>query len=193
MSGKFLKLGDVGAGNLFDKGGGLRTLQSKRAVAWRLIDEGHVIHDDVFVENFDEALANHGIGDTQEPVGKRVRLDLRENVALRIQEQGNDAMAGLEVLDVVGQDGVQVTHAVGSGEGEIGAVILVNQRHGVSRGAILGSRIAKVIRQGAAEPNAHLRAGGKVRGRKRSVQRCSGSSHFDALAHPPGLILAKSA
>src|ERR1700687_3677457 len=102
VGGKFFKLREVGAGNLFDKGGGLRTLQRQRAVAWRLIDEGHVIHDDVFFENFDQPLANHGIRDTQEPVGKRVRLDLGQNVALRIQEQGNDAVTGGEVLDVVG-------------------------------------------------------------------------------------------
>jgi len=37
--------------------------------------------------------ANHGIGDTQEPVGKGVRLDLGENVALRIQQQRNDAVS----------------------------------------------------------------------------------------------------
>src|SRR6266851_7873337 len=70
VSGKFFKLCEVGAGNFFDKSSGLRTLQRQGAVARRLIGEGHVIHDDVFVEPFDEALANHGVGHAEEPVRK---------------------------------------------------------------------------------------------------------------------------
>src|SRR6266851_845682 len=178
VSGKFFKLCEVGAGNFFDKSSGLRTLQRQGAVARRLIGEGHVIHDDVFVEPFDEALANHGVGHAEEPVRKGVRLYLRENVSLRIEQQRNDAVACGEILDVVRQDGVQVADAVGPGKGKIGAVILVDQGDSVSRGAILGGGVAKVIRQGTAEPNAHLRAGGKVHGRKRSVQGCNGRSHF---------------
>src|SRR5713226_8628370 len=203
VKGKFFKLRDVNAGNLFDKRGGLRTLQRQRAVAGCLIGEGHVIHDDVFVEPFDQTLANHGEGDAEEPVGERVGFDLRENVPLRIQEQRNDAVPDGEVFDVVRQDGVQVADAVGSGEGKIGAVILVDQRDSLARIAKLGGGVSKVIRQGAAEPNAHLRARGKVHGRKRSVQSraivcaahltvgCPIRSHIHAFAQPPAFILAK--
>src|SRR6266852_5233020 len=98
VKGKFFKLRDVNAGNIFVKRGGLRTLQRQRAVAGRLIGEGHVIHDDVFVEPFDQTLANHGVGDAEEPVGERVGFDLRENVPLRIQEQRNDAAPDGEVF-----------------------------------------------------------------------------------------------
>ena len=166
--------------------GSLWPLQRQRAVACRLIGQRHVVHDNVFVEPLDQPLANHRVRNAEEPVHERIRLDLRENVALRIQQQRNGAAACGQVLDVVRQNRVQVAHPVGPSEGEMRAVVLVDQRHRLPRIVKLGGRVAKVIRQGAAEPNAHLRARGKVHRRKRSVQSCSCSSHFKALAHPPG-------
>ena len=186
MRREFLKLRDVDAGNLLGNHGGFRALHRQRAVAWRVVGKCDVIHDDVFFERFDQALANHGVGSAKEPVLKRVRLNLCENVALRIEQQRNDALACRKVLDVVGQDGVQVAHAVGPGKGKIGAVVLVDQRHGLPRRTILGRRVAKVLRQRASEPNAHLRARGKVRRRKRSVHCRACRCRFQEFACPPG-------
>jgi len=192
VSGKFLILREVGAGNFFDKCGGLGTFQRERAIPWRFIDLGHVIHDDEFFEHFDESFANHGVGNAEEPVGNGVRLDLRKNVPLRIEQKGNDAVACGEILDVVGQDSVEVAHAVGAGKGEISAVVLVDQSDGVAGGAILGGCVTEVIRQGAAEPHTHLRAGGSMQRGKRSSQSCSGCGHFRVSVVLLALSLPKS-
>jgi len=155
---EFLKLRDVDAGNLLGNHGGFRALHRQRAVAWRVVGKCDVIHDDVFFERFDQALANHGVGSAKEPVLKRVRLNLCENVALRIEQQRNDALACRKVLDVVGQDGVQVAHAVGPGKGKIGAVVLVDQRHGLPRRTILGQS-APAARIRTKRPSSRSRQG----------------------------------
>jgi len=67
------------------------------------------------------------------------------------EQQGNGAVADGEVFDVVGQGGVQVADAVGPGECEVGAVILVDQRDSVSRIAVLGGLVAKL--SGMAQAN----------------------------------------
>src|SRR5258708_4691188 len=205
VGGKVVKLREVDAGKLLSNRGGLRALQRERAVACCLVGQRYVIHDDVFVEPLDQALANHGVGDAEEPVRKRIRFDLGDDMPLRIQQQGDDAVVCREILDVVRQDGVEVADPVRPGEGEIRAVVLVDQRHRLARIAILGGRIAKVIRQSAPQPNAHFRARANVHARKRSPQRCnfrsavgctgrrtSGfagacimRSHFHAFARPP--------
>ncbi len=171
-TGEFTQLLQIDASESRHDRSGLRTFQSQGAVARRLISKRHVIHDDVFVEPFDQALANHGVGHAEEPVGKRVRLDLGENVALWIEQQGNGAVA-------------DVSDAVGPGECEVGAVILVDQRDSVSRIAVLGGLVAKVIGHGASEPNANLRARSSVQRRERGSQNCGRRSHFKCPSSPP--------
>jgi hydroxyacylglutathione hydrolase len=193
VGGKVVKLGEVDPGKFLHNCSGLRTFQRQRAVARRLIRQRNVIHDDVFVEPLDQPLANHGVRNAKEPVRKRIRLDLGENVPLRIQQQRNVAVAYAKVFNVVRQDGVQVAHPVKPGERKVRAVVLVNQRHRLARVQILRRRIAKVIRHRAPKPNAHLRARRNVRGREQSVQSratsftvgCTQRSHFQAFAHPP--------
>src|SRR5712664_4886331 len=54
-------------------------------------------------------------------------------------------------------------------------------------------RIAKGIRQRAAEPHAHLRARARVRRSQRRVQSCSCRSRFHCSFYPPFFSLSKSA
>src|SRR6266851_5767388 len=149
-----IKLGNVDARKLLSNRRGFRALQRQGAEARRLIDQSDVIHDDVFVEPLDQAFANHGVRHAEKPVGKRIRLDLRENMALRIEQQRNGAVADGEVFDVVGQDSVEIADAVGPGERKVSAIVLVDQRDRVSRIAVLRRLVAKVIGHGAGEPNA---------------------------------------
>src|ERR1700688_3617474 len=64
-----------------------------------------------------------------------------------------------QVLDVVGEDGVEVTDAVGPGEVEISAVVFVEQGDAFAEMAVFGEPVAEVVGQGATEPGAELRAG----------------------------------
>ena len=143
-----------------------------------LIGEIHVVHDDVFVERFDKALADHGVGDAEQMVGQSVGLDFREDVSLRIQQERDSARAWSKVLDVVREDGVQVADAVGAGKAQVGATVLVDESHRIASGAVFGEPIAKVIGQSAAEPHSHLRAGALVHGGERSIAGGDGSVCF---------------
>src|SRR5712664_32253 len=96
VGGKFVNLREVDAGKLLSNRGGFRTLQRERAVSRRLVGQRDVIHDDVFVEPLDQALANHGVRDAEEPVRKRIRFDLGDDMPLRIQQQRNNAVVGAQ-------------------------------------------------------------------------------------------------
>src|SRR5262245_38994015 len=90
---KFALLRDVHTRDFAHNGGGFWPFESQRAPAFGLVAQCDVVHDDVFVHPRDELLANHGVGDAKVMFGKRVRFELCQDVALRIEEQGNDALS----------------------------------------------------------------------------------------------------
>ncbi len=136
----------------------------------RVIGERDVIHDDVFVERFDKLLANHGIRDAKQTFRQRVGFHLREDAALRIKQQRNVAMRWWQILDVIGENGVEIAHAVWAGEGEIGAIIFIDQRYRFMREPVFALPIAEIIGQSAAEPHAHFRPGLLMQRRERRVE-----------------------
>src|SRR5258708_35528031 len=80
-----------------------------------------------------------------------------------------------QILDVIGENGVEIAHAVGAGEGEIGAIIFVDQRYRFVREPIFALPIAEIIGQSAAEPHAHFRRGLLMQRRERRVNYLCGS------------------
>ena len=175
---KSAERGKIDARELRERFGSLRSFEGQGPEEIDLIGEIHVVHDDVFVERFDKALADHGVGNAEQMVGQSVGLDFREDVPLRIQQERDGARAWSKVLDIVREDGVQVADAVGAGKAQVGAIVLVDESHGIAGGAVFGEPIAKVIGQGAAEPHSHLRAGALVHGGKRSIAGGDGSVCF---------------
>ena len=98
--------------------------------------------------------ANHRVGDAEEAVGKGLGFDFGEDAALGIEEERDVALAGLEVFDVVGEDGVEVAGAVGAGEGEVGEIVFVDEGDGVFCEFVFVLPVAEIVGEGAAEPHA---------------------------------------
>src|SRR6266404_495727 len=190
---KFAERSDINAGNFTRHRSGLRPFQRQRAKALRLVRQRHIIHDDEFFQHFHQPFANHRVGHAKQFLRERIRFNLRENVSLRIQKQRNVSLSGGQALDVVRQHGVQVAHAVRSRERKVCAIILVDQRHALARLPEFRSRVPENIRQGTAEPHAHLRARTRVRRRQRRIQSRSCRSRFHRSYHPPFLSLSKRA
>ena len=71
-----------------------------------------------------------------------------------------------EVLDVVGEDGVEIADAIRAGEIEIGAIIFVEQGDAFAEETVFGEPVAEVIGEGTGEPNSHGGAGLAVEVRK---------------------------
>jgi hypothetical protein len=87
-----------------------------------------------------------------------------------------------QVLDVVGEDGVEVADTVGTGEVEISAVVFVEKGDAFAEMPIFREPIAEVVGKGAAEPGSELRAGlamefGERSGR-RYGRRIGGAGHY---------------
>src|SRR6266403_1162588 len=190
---KFAERSDINAGNFTHHRSGLRPFQRQRAETLRLIRQRRVIHDDEFIQHFHQPFANHGVGHAEQLLRERIGFNLSENVSLWIQKQRNVSLSGGQALDVVRQDRVQVTHAVRSRERKVRSIILVDQRHALSRLPEFRSRVPENIRQRAAEPHAHLRAPARVRRGQRRIQSRSCRSRFHRSLYPPFLSLSKSA
>lgn len=145
----------------------LRALKRERAVAIGFVGQGDVVHDDEFFEGFGEFFADHRVRDDEELVGEGLRLDFGEDAALGIEEERDVALTGLEILDVVGEDGVEVAGAVGAGEGEIGEIVSVDERDGFFGDGVFAEPVAEVVGECASEPYADVCAGGFVGRRQR--------------------------
>jgi hydroxyacylglutathione hydrolase len=155
--------------------------ECERAVALGLVSEGDIVHDDEFVERFDEPLANHRVGDAEERVGQSIGFEFGKDVPLGIEQQGNDAAEGREILNIVGEDGVEIADAVGAGKGKIRAVGFVDERDALLGKKIFAPPIAEIIGQNAAEPDAEICAGGAMQIGERRVQDGLGSGGFHIL------------
>ncbi len=140
----------------------LRTLKRERAVAAGFVGQRYVVHDDELFESFGELRADHRVGDAEKAIGQRLGFNFGEDAALGIEEEGNVALAGSEIFDVVGEDGVEVAGAVGAGEGEIGEIVFVDQGDGLIRDGVFALPVAEIVGKGAAEPDAEICAGGFV-------------------------------
>jgi hydroxyacylglutathione hydrolase len=100
---------------------------------------------------------------------------------LWIQEEGDVALAGLEVFDVVGEDGVQVAGAVWAGEGEVGEIIFVDEGDGFFGDFVFLLPVAEVVGERAAEPDGEVGARGFVVRGERSFDDgglCTGGFHL---------------
>ena len=72
----------------------------------------------------------------EQAILERQRFEFGEDVALRVEQQADGALAGREVAHVAGDHGIQVTDAIRSAEREYGAKIRVDQRGALSREAL---------------------------------------------------------
>jgi len=111
---------------------------------------------------------------------------------LWIEQQRDIAVRCRQVLDVVGEDGVEIADAVWPGEGKIAAVIFIDQGDGFVRVPIFALPIAEIVRQSAAEPNAHLRAGLLVQRRERRVGYLCGFGGLHICRHGHLYSVAKA-
>ncbi len=103
--------------------------------------------------------ASHRVRDAEQAVGLGLRFDFGEDAALGIQEKRDVALAGLEVFDVVGEDGVEVAGAVGASEREVGEIVFVDEGDGVFCDFVFVLPVAEVVGECAAEPDADVCAG----------------------------------
>src|ERR1700674_206691 len=190
---KFSESCDVHTRNFAYDRSSLRSLQRQRRVSLGLIRQCHVVHNDEFVQHFDQPRANHRVGNAEERLRERVRLDLRQDVPLWIQQERNGALARCKVLDIVRENGIQVANSVRPGKRKIRAVVLVNERDAIPREAVFRAPAGEFIRQRASEPHAHLRARIPMQRRQRRLQSFASRGRFHAPSHPPAFSLSNSA
>ena len=74
--------------------------------------ERDVIGDDEFIQVLVNPLANFRLHIEQDAVGQDEKIDIGENTPLRIQKERVAALAGLQLLDMVGRHGVQQPYAI---------------------------------------------------------------------------------
>ena len=120
---------NFGAARAFDAEGG-------EAVGG--VIESDVVHDDVAIEFGGEFFADEAVGDDEVAVGDCVDFELAENVTLGIEEESGDAGRVELFGNLVGEDGVEVAAAVGTGEFEVAAIIFVDQGGGFAGKAVFG-------------------------------------------------------
>src|SRR5258708_8429884 len=92
-----------------------------------------------------------------------------------------------QILDVIGENGVEIAHAVWAGEGEIGAIIFIDQRYRFMREPVFALPIAEIIGQSAAEPHDHFHPGllMQPRDRRSLDSSCSRPSPLPPTLSPP--------
>src|SRR5262249_27213061 len=107
-------------------------------------------------ERGDESFSDHCKRDAEESLFLCIGFNFSLDAALRIQEQRNDAFFGLQILDVICENRVQVAYAVLPGERKIRPVVLIEQGDRLARKTILSLPVAKNRRQSTAEPFANV-------------------------------------
>ena len=165
--GEFGEGRDVAGGEFADDFGGAGAGDFESGVGGGFVGEGDVVHDDEFFECGEELFADEGEREDEDAVGEDEGFDFGEDVALGVEEERGDALAGLEVADVVGEQGIEVAGAVGAGEGEDGAVVFVEEGGGVAQERVLGEPVGEVVGEGGGEPCARGGASGAMQSSER--------------------------
>ena len=138
---KFRKTFQREPASLRDDGAGLRSFHRKTAELVREVFERDVIHDDVFIERGESALAHRSVRTHEQFFGERIHLQFSEDVPLRIQQERARAIGFADGFNVVGHDCVQVADAVGAGKRKDGVPVSVEYRSRFFCRAIFGREI----------------------------------------------------
>jgi hypothetical protein len=148
--GHFGKALDGEAGGLGKDRAGLRTFDGERAEFVGGVFERNVVHDDEFVEGLNGALANGGVREDEQLFFERVDFKFREDVALRVEEQGQRARAFAERFNVIRYDRIEVADAIGTGESDGGVPVGVEESDGFAGRAVFGVEVGEDFWEGAA-------------------------------------------
>lgn len=132
--------GDGGADGFEDFGGG-GAFNGEGGLGVGNVFEGDVVGNDVFVEVGEDGLALGGFDVEEKVLGLGEDGDVGQDAALGGEEEGVAALAGFELLDVVGGHGVEEAFAVlamgldaaAAGEFEEGGGFEEGVRHGIRR------------------------------------------------------------
>ena len=143
---------------------------SERGCLRGFVGEGGIVHDDEFFQNLEGPLPQKRMSQHEQAILECQSDELGQHVALRVEQQPQRALARIEVTDIPGSDGVEITHAVRAGERENGAEIGIDQRDAVACRGVFGKRIAKLCRQSHSEIFGEFRSRRAMRLKQRSFQ-----------------------
>ena len=114
--GEFGEAFESEAASLCDDDSGLGAFHGEAAELVGQVFERDVVHYDEFIERGEGALADGSVRADKELFGERVDFEFGEDVPLRIEQERARAVVFAQGFNVVGDDGVEVAHAVGAGE-----------------------------------------------------------------------------
>src|ERR1700682_1046264 len=154
-----------------DHGRGLWSFERKCSPEIGVIGQRHIVHDDVFIEPCDQPLADYGIRNAEEAVGKSISFDFSQNMSLRVQQERDVTRASGEILDVIREYGVEIPHAIWSSEGQIGAIVFVDERNAVICKALFCAGISPIIGQLTTTPRTHPCTGVSMKRGERGLDR----------------------
>ncbi len=84
---EFVKGTEVEAAKFADDGGRFWAFEGECSGAIGEVFESYVVHDDEFVECFDEALANHCVRNNEQAVVEGERFDFGHDATLRAEQE----------------------------------------------------------------------------------------------------------
>jgi hypothetical protein len=94
----------------------------------------HIVHNDELIEVRQNSVHLAAIDVENKRVAEVIRVEVRLNAALRVQQEDVHAMAESEIADIIGGHTIQPAHSISAGYGNLcAAAEVVNTALGLQR------------------------------------------------------------